>query len=182
MYYSNCAYETQEFHWNLPEWNYFVSEIEKVFRLTPSEKEKLNNSITAKLIATIPFEAKCKNPERTAIAHLCLYESEILGFQKYCSHLPSDDSTLFERLSFISNFEGGDEKIINHGMNILALLMLEGYKKSISKDQKINNYNPLVSKAWNYQTLKNKLIWEIQKDCIPNLDWVFQQDIYNIIW
>lgn len=179
MYYSNCAYETQELNWNLPEWNYFVSELEKVFRLTPTEKEKLSNSVAAKIIATIPFEAKCKNPERTAIAHLCLYESEILGFQKYCSHLPSDDADLFERLSFISTFEGGDEKIIRHGMNILALLMLEGYKKSITKDVKSNTYNPLVTKTWDYQALKSKLLWEIQKDNIPNLDWIFQHEIKN---
>lgn len=45
----------------------------------------------------------------TAIAHLCLYEAEIQGFQKYCSHTPDDDSDIFNRLAFISTFEGGNQ-------------------------------------------------------------------------
>jgi len=176
---SNLAYNSNECFWNLPEWSYLVNEITNVFRLSSKEKEKLNNSITARIIATIPFEAKCEEPERTAIAHLCLYMAELKGFQKYCSHQPSDDSNLFNRLAFISTFEGGNQEIINHGMNILALIMLEGYKKSEKIDSKNGTYNPLVSKAWNYQTEKNKLIWEINKIEVPNIDWVFKYIPFN---
>ena len=55
------------------------------------------------------------------------------GFQKYCAHNVSDDDDIFNRLAFISTFEGGNKEIIHHGMNILALIMLEGYKKSAQK-------------------------------------------------
>ena len=58
-------------------------------------------------------------------------------------------------------------------MNILALIMLEGYKKSELKDKQNNVYNPLVSGAWDYRQLKNKLIWEINKIKVPDLDWIF---------
>lgn len=45
---SNLAYNSKEYSWNLPEWSYLVDEVSKVFRLTHSEKERLNNSITVR--------------------------------------------------------------------------------------------------------------------------------------
>lgn len=106
--------------------------------------------------------------------------AEIKGFQKYCSHLPSDDSDIFNRLAFISTFEGGNKEIINHGMNILALIMLEGYKNSINKDKIHNVYNPILSGAWNYQTIKNNLLTEINKSNVPNFDWIFTKTPLNL--
>lgn len=115
------------------------------------------NCKTAKLIASIPFAAGCNEPERTAIAHLCIYMAEIRGFQKFCAHLPSDDINLFKRLEFILTFEGGDTEIIDYGMNLLGLIMIEGYHKSEKEDQKHGVYNPFVSGAWNYEIMKNIL-------------------------
>lgn len=177
---TNLAYSYQINEWKLPEWNYLVNEISNVFRFSDDEKNRFENSYTARLIASIPFEAGCNEPERTAIAHLCLYVAEIKGFQKYCSHLPSDDSDIFNRLAFISTFEGGNKEIINHGMNILALIMLEGYKNSINKDKIHNVYNPILSGAWNYQTIKNNLLTEINKSNVPNFDWIFTKTPLNL--
>ena len=177
---TNLAYTCQNQVWILPEWDYFVEEISNVFRFTTAERNKFNDSNTAKIIATIPFEAKCKEPERTAIAHLCLYVSELRGFQKYCSHLPSDDKDIYNRLELISKFEGGNQEIINHGTNILALIMIEGYKKSRVKDKINKVYNPFVSGEWNYQSIKNKLLWEINKIEVPNLDWIFADSPFNL--
>nr|MCR4715156.1 hypothetical protein [Treponemataceae bacterium] len=67
---------------DIPEWDCFVAEISTVFKLSEKETEIFYNSNTAKIIATIPFVAGCNEPERTAIAHLCIYEAEIKGFQK----------------------------------------------------------------------------------------------------
>jgi hypothetical protein len=173
-----CSYNEQL--WKLPEWNYFVDEVSKVFRFNEEEKHQFENNKTAKIIATIPFEAGCKEPERTAIAHLCLYIAELKGFQKYCSHLLSDDLDIYNRLSFISTFEGGSKEIINHGMNVLALIMIEGYKKSIKKDKINNVYNPFVSEKWNYQSIKNKILWEINKTEVPNIDWIFTELPLNV--
>lgn len=173
MLYLNQNYTNQEISWNLPEWAYLVNEVSKTFRLTIEERKLLETSTVAKIFATIPFEAKCIEPERTAIAHLCLYMAEKKGFQKYCSHQRTDDSNIYKRLDFISTFEGGNKEIINHGMNILTLIMLEGYRRSKYKDKKSNIYNPLNSGAWNYQSIKNKLLWEINKIKNPNLDWIF---------
>ena len=83
--------------------------------------------------------------------------AEIQGFQKYCAHLPSDDRDLFKRLGFILTFDGGNVKIIDYGMNLLGLIMIEGYHKSEKEDQKHGVYNPFVSGAWNYEIMKNIL-------------------------
>ena len=145
-------------------WNYFVNEISKVFKLSKKEYKELDNSITAKIIATIPFAANCSSPERTATAHLCLYMAEKRGFQEYCAHLPSDDANLLKRLDFISTFEDGDQLIIEHGMHILALIMLEGYYHSATKD------NPIVSGVWNYEQKKNEIVKVLRKIKVSELD------------
>ena len=144
-------------------WEYFVQEMKNVFRFTRKETKWFRNCKTAKLIATIPFAAECDEPERTAIAHLCIYLAEIRGFQKYYAHLPSDDCDLFKRLGFISTFEGGNQGIIAYGMNLLALTMIEGYHKSEDDDRKKGIYNPFVSRKWDYQTLKQNLLKELEK-------------------
>ncbi|MCQ2583584.1 MAG: hypothetical protein MJ160_06730 [Treponema sp.] len=177
---TNLAYSYQANEWKLPEWNYFVAEISKVFSFTQKEKKQFENSPTAKIIATIPFEANCSEPERTAIAHLCLYVVEKKGFQKYCSHLSSDDSDIFNRLAFISTFEGGNKEIIDHGMNVLALIMLEGYKTTLKTDKKNNIYNPILSGSWDYKSIKNKILWEINKIEVPNIDWIYTSIPLNI--
>lgn len=159
--------------WYLPEWNYFVDELSSIFRLTAEEKKQLNNSFTAKIIATIPFAANCIEPERTAILHLCIYLAELKGVQKYFAHLPSDDVNIYNRLACISTFEGGDEKTIQHGLDLLAFIMIEGYQKNKTKDVINNVYNPFVSGRWNYKNLKNEINMKINKMHIPSLDSLF---------
>jgi len=178
----NLAYAENNEQWNLAEWNYIVEESAVVFRLTDLEKNQLSNSTTARIIATIPFAANCEDAERTAIAHICLYLAELKGFQKYCAHVPSDDSNIFNRLDAISDFKGGNKAIINHGMNLLALKMLEGYKHSSQKDEKNGIYNPLVSGNWNYKLIKNDLLNKLSKIECPALDDLFYSDIRAQIW
>ncbi len=157
----------------IPEWDYITNEIKNVFRLTDIEFDELRKSKIAKIIAAIPFEAGCYEPERTAIAHLCLFMAEKKGFGKYCSHVPSDDTTLYNRLSFISTFEGGDEKVIEYGMNMLAYFMVEGYHKSESYDKENNIYNPFVSGKWNYKQTKSLIMKKLESYSNELLDVIF---------
>jgi hypothetical protein len=154
----------------IEEWSYLATEVAKVFKLNIKEAKELYNSKTARIIATIPFVAGCNEPERTAIAHLCIYEAEIKGFQKYFSHLPSDDVDIFNRLKFISTFDGGKKTIIEHGMYILACIMLEGYNRSKDKDLKNSIYNPVANGKWNYKTIKKKIMKKINEFECPELD------------
>lgn len=158
---------------NFEEWNYLASETARVFNLTQSEYKNLVNSNTAKIIAKIPFAAGCKEPERTAIAHLCIYEAELKGFQKYYSHLPSDDNDIYNRLAFISTFEGGNTAIIEHGINMLAYIMIEGYNRSKEYDLKNGIYNPIANDKWNYRDLRARLLQKIYEIECPDLDTFF---------
>ena len=99
-----------------------------------------------------------------------IYIGEIKGFQKYYAHLPSDDEDLFQRLAFISTFQGGDQKIIEHGMNLLALIMIEGYHRSEDEDRKNGVYNPFVSRAWDYEEIKKELTNKHILDSEGNID------------
>lgn len=178
---TNLAYSIPEIE-EIKDWNYFVDEIARVFKLSTSEKENLQTSRVAKIIATIPYVAKTNEPERTAIAHLCLYMSEIRGFEKFCSHNQNDDLHYMNRLSFISTFNGGDEAIINHGMNLLALAMIEGYNHSSKLDKEKGGYNPFVSKAWNYKRLKSEIMKELSKVYVPELDDIFFEKPRMLLW
>lgn len=175
MYNSTLALKNNQNPWNLKQWDFLATEISNVFRFTNEEKDVFSNNPTAKLIASIPFVANCIEPERTAIAHLCLYVAELKGFQKYCSHVPSDDSDIFNRLAFISTFEGGNRAIIEHGMNILALIMIENYKRTEKSDKEKGGYNPFVAGTWNYKQIKNKLLWDINKIEVPEIDWILTE-------
>ena len=171
MGYSNLA-EKIDFN-EFEEWQYLAEETARVFSLNDKETKKLCVNNTAKLIAAIPFAAGCKEPERTAIAHLCLYMAEIKGFQKHCAHQPYDDKDIFNRLAFISTFEGGNAKIIQHGMNMLAYIMVEGYNRSKEKDLKNSVYNPIANGKWNYKELKTRLLKDISNFECPDLDQYF---------
>ena len=167
---SNLALQNEEL--NVPEWDYFISEIQKIYRLTDEESSDFANSSTAKIIAAIPFVAGCYRPAVTAIAHLSLYINEIKGFQKYYACNPLDDIDLLERLEPISHFRGGDKKIIECGMNTLAYIMIEGYHKSEKFDAENGNYNPFVSGQWNYRSLKNKLKPQVFVDFNPFITFI----------
>ena len=162
---TNCALKLEEL--NVPEWDYFVSEIKTIYRLTDEEAAEFAENSTAKIIAAIPFVAGCYRPEVTAIAHLSLYMNEKKGFQKYYACNPLDDTDLFERLEPISHFRGGDKKIIEYGMNTLAYIMIEGYHKSEKYDAENGIYNPFISGNWNYRLLNTKLTKMVFDDFNP---------------
>ena len=157
------------------DWNYFLNEITNVFSLNAFEVKRLENSMVAKLIAAIPYAAGCNEPERTAIAHLITYVSEIKGFQKYFAHLQSDDFNIYNRLNKLSNFSGGDKKIIHQGMTMLALSMLNGYNKTRDYDKQNKLYNPLNSGSWDYESQKQELEFELK-----NSEYSWLQDIFKI--
>ncbi len=171
MYNTNLAFKEEVNE--LPVLDYLFNELKDVFKLSETEYNKIQNSAAAKIIATLPFAAGCSEPERTAIAHLSLYMAEVRGFQRYYAHLPSDDSSVYKRLNFISRFDDGDKEVIDYGMNLLALIMLEGYHKSEKSDKENNIYNPFVSGAWNYKLEKSRIMKKIRGKTNLWLDGLF---------
>ncbi len=150
-----------------------MEEAKSVFNLSDSDTDRLYGNKTARIIASIPFAAGCKDAERTAILHLCAYIAEIRGFQKFCAHLPSDDKSLYERLNMISHFKDGDREVIEHGMDMLALIMLRGYRASQKFDVENGIYNPLNVGAWDYDAAEKMLECRIKNFHNNILDGIF---------
>ncbi len=166
----------------IPEWDYFVEEARSVFGLSDSDTERLYGSRTARIIVAMPFAAGCEDAERTAILHLVAYIAEIKGFQKFCAHLPSDDKTLYERLDMISHFKGGDKQIIEHGMDMLALIMLQGYRASQNADAKSGVYNPRNAGTWDYDAAEKMLEGRIKNFHNTILDGLFYGPFTGMGW
>ena len=73
----------------------------------------------------------------------------------------------------ISHFQGGDKNIIEHGMDMLALIMLKGYKTSQETDAENGTYNPLNSGAWDYEASEKLLEAKIKNFHNVILDGIF---------
>ena len=154
------------------EWNKIVDYIAEAFRFTPEEKERLRNNKLAKLIAALPFLAGSKDPLRTAGSHLGTYILSI-RVKDPSNARPSDDEYLLRRLELIGNFIGGDDEIIQRGMNLIALCMISDYARDVEKDQRLGKYNPISAGVLDYEREKERLIREIESVPCPDMDKIF---------
>jgi hypothetical protein len=139
-------------------WEEIVTVISSAFSLSEGKKAKLRDNPTAKLIAAIPYLAACREPERTALAHLATYlvagsEAGKAAFD----HKASDNYDLLARLATGGAFEGGDPAILNKGMKILARLLVQGYKRDVSLDKERGLYNPVGDGSWAPDRLSSDL-------------------------
>jgi hypothetical protein len=131
-------------------WQEIASIIASSFAMSKARADKLRTSATAKLIAAIPFLAGCREPERTALAHLATYiVASDEAAQAVFDHKPGDDYDVFARLAPIAGFEGGDPAIINRGMKLLAINLIAGYRRDLETDRSSGHYNPIRAGTWN---------------------------------
>jgi hypothetical protein len=130
-------------------WAELSGRIADAFRMREAEASAFTANETARLIAAIPFAAGCEEAERTALAHLATY---VLAGSPSCRHVfdhkAADDKDALARLAPIADFQGGDAKVIDRGMHLLAIIMISGYRRDLEKDQKSGEYNPLLAKTW----------------------------------
>jgi hypothetical protein len=132
------------------DWRGLASIASSAFGMDAGRAARLAANPTAKLIAAIPFLAGCREPARTALAHLATFivASSEAG-ESIFDHGPGDDYDPLARLATIAGFEGGDPAVIDKGMKVLARMMVEGYKMDVEADREKGQYNPLGSGAWN---------------------------------
>lgn len=143
------------------------------FRLTFDEQECLFRNKVARLIAMIPYIAKCDEAERTALAHIAVYITACRGGQKAFDHEPTDNADILERLRAISSFKGGNPQTIGRGLNLLALAMLCGYERDKERDIVSGKYNPLNEGIWDFETMKQTLIDKIGQSPDAGIDAIF---------
>jgi len=153
------------------------------FRLDEEESAWLAQSKTARLIAALPFLAGCDQPARTALAHVSVYLLASRNVSRALfDHQPEDDTDVFRRLALISRFEGGDRKILDRGMKLLAVQMVCGYARDQAKDTVTGEYNPLLSRAWDAGSLIDRLISEIVDTECPEMDALFTTQDAKFSW
>ena len=164
-------------------WTRLTNQIDKTFRFTPEEFDRFTNNKVARLIGELPFIAGCEDAERTALAHLAIYITAIRGGRAIFDHTKDDNSDPLARLRLGMSFKGGSPDIINHGMHLLALVMLEGYKRDQGKDRLSGEYNPLNDGSWDYEAMKEKITSVcLQNPCGKIDEIISMEDSILVIW
>lgn len=164
-------------------WLELVDRVSLLFHVSEDRKEKILRNKAMKLTAAIPFIAGCRNPMRTALSHLTIYTAAASeGGKDVFGHRFSDNDDLFTRLERISHFEGGDERLIDRGMALLALAMLEDHKADAEEDRLKGKYNPVNSGAWNYEETAAKLKSRIKALPCQAMDSIYGPDQAPSYW
>lgn len=164
-------------------WDILCSRTARVFRLENAEIARLRDSSTARLIAALPYVAGCQEAERTAFGHLCLYMAEIRAGHGPGDHTGGDEESLMGRLRMLADFKGGDACVIDHGMKLLAFVMVQGYNRSRREDAEKGIRNPFANGAWDYDTLNAALASEIEASPCEPLDAILSiKEPDQIVW
>jgi hypothetical protein len=142
-------------------WAEIAGSVADAFRMTAEEKQQFGEGRIARLIAAIPFLAGCEEAERTAVAHLGTYVLSLRETKPYFNSRPGDGITVLERLRLISEFKGGDARIIERGLCLLALNMVADYKRDIEEDARLGKYNPVAAGAWDFESTVVDLEYKI---------------------
>jgi hypothetical protein len=151
-------------------WDMLCTCVAETFRFTDQERADFALNRTAKLIAALPFAAGCEEAERTALAHLAIYMTELRGGRTIGDHTLRDNVSPFARLRLLASFKGGDKDILDHGMSRLALVMLASYERSQEEDRLKHQYNPLNAGAWDAAALRRELNARIHAQPCESLD------------
>lgn len=163
-------------------WHEIVSIVASSFRMEEKHKAALLVNPVAKLIAAIPYLAGCREPLRSALAHVGTY---VLGAggpaKKVFAHKSQDDYDVLARMAAIASFEGGDPAVINRGMKLLAICMIAGYKRDEGTD-KGKVYNPVAEKRWNADEKIASLANAIAASQNPEMDEILTTASASNVW
>jgi hypothetical protein len=148
-------------------WNMISEDVANSFRMDDEEKKRFKEKRIAKLIGSIPFLAGCKDAERTAVTHLGTYVLSCRETKHYYNANELDNETVFERLRLISTFKGGNQRIIDKGMSLIALIMISDYRRDIGIDDAIGKYNPVGDGAFDFNMLQLELLEKVNSvECV----------------
>jgi hypothetical protein len=163
-------------------WERISEDVANSFKMDEAEKERFKNKDIAKLIAAIPILAGCENAERTAVSHLGVYVLSNRETKHYFNPTVSDNKGIFERLKHIGNFTSGDPWIIKKGMNLIALTMLNDYKRDIHIDETLGKYNPVGENSFDYHDIKDKLKAQIASIECYEMDQIYNDGSTEAYW
>lgn len=132
--------------------------------------EWLQKSRIARFIAAVPYLARCRKAVETSLAHLLIYLASLDESSKEIFfHKTEDDSDIYNRLTPILNFNGGDEATLNCCRDLLALCMVSNYQRDAESDRAKGKYNPLNAGVWDAQSLIGELSELIRTNITPEI-------------
>jgi len=158
-------------------WDEISDSLAAAFRMDEDEKRRFKAKDIAKLIGALPFIAGCEDAERTAVTHLGTYILSVRETKPYFNATMGDSTDVFERLRLGSNFKGGNQRIIEKGLSILALNMIYDYNRDIDIDDAIGKYNPVSDGSFDYSSLRADLERKIESVVSPEIDTIVCSDI-----
>ncbi|MBI9106385.1 MAG: hypothetical protein JEZ04_06520 [Spirochaetales bacterium] len=166
------------------QWVKVSSRVRTVFNFGIKQTEWLENCKMARLIAAVPYLSGCDKAEETSYTHLSVYIMSIDDSAKEIYfHKPEDDEDLYSRLLPISNFKGGDEKVIQCCMNLIALNMISNYNNGADEDLAIGKYNPVAEGKWSYPELSEKIIKNIEENISSKISALYvTEDALKGLW
>ncbi len=144
-------------------WENLANKVCKSFSFTDEESDSFLSNKAAKLIGCLPNIAETKTPERDGCTNLAVYIMSIRETKQFYCHQECDDMDVFARLQDIMNFNGGDQDVLQKGMTLLALMMVNDYKRDIDEDAAAGKYNPLHAGSWDFKKLRKELLDEYEK-------------------
>ena len=167
-------------------WDEIARQTADAFAMTATQRERFSRNRIARLIASIPFLAGCEQPHRTALSHLATYivSCRVKGI---ANPTPDDDHDIMARLALIANFIGGDRRVIDRGMALLALNMVSDYKRDIVEDLAAGKHNPVASGAFDFETESARLHKTIVATECPEMDEILDaedapQQYWSVDW
>lgn len=163
-------------------WAEISERVADAFRMDAEELQWFSTGRIAKLIAAIPFLAGCEDAERTAVAHLGTYLLSTRETKSYFNARAEDKSSVLERLRLISSFKGGDGRIIEKGLSLLALNMVSDYKRDIEEDARLGKYNPIAAGAWDFEDTVVNLEYKIVSVICEEMDEIAPIDAIPLIF
>ena len=165
------------------DWQLIVNTISSVLGFSTETMARLERNRLAKLIASIPFIANCRQPMRVAMSHVALVVMAAHGPTKgLFDHEFADNQDIYSRLERISHFDGGDVRIIRKGMAMLAYIMLNDHVRDMKSDLQAGKYNPITAGVWDASSQMRQLEREIKTIECTAMDDILTFDEAGGVW
>lgn len=155
-------------------WESIVSRVQPALRLSDEETEAMKNHKLIRMFGLLPKFADCPNPEGTGFMNVVVYMAERNGGRDLFLHHPEHDRNILSRLQPFHNImRKGNQEVVEKGLALASLVMLQDYQADREEDLAKNKYNPLNNGAWEFSSARAQLMKVINKAQAMRLDAVF---------
>ncbi|MFW5688750.1 MAG: hypothetical protein ACOC1U_04180 [Spirochaetota bacterium] len=147
-----------------------LAQVADSFGMSRDERGRFETKPVARLIASLPFLAGCARAERTSVEHLGIYVLSVKSTRSVFFATEADDIDVFERLGPIMRFSGGDRRIIDRGMALIALMMVKDYVRDQHVDAILGKHNPVSTGAWDADAMIAELTSRVRDVSCPEME------------